>query len=95
MPVTFAARSVKLMRSLRLIRLSFHLREPASSCIKPTPMRSCRYVYTPMASYGISLNLAPNCSFSFGTEMKNLSGVVPKRSAKVLASRPSLASCTK
>ena len=88
MPVTLLARSVRAMRSLRLIRFSLHFREPASSCFSPTPMRSVRYVYKPTASHGISLNLSPYFSLSSGVATKNFSGVVPYLSAKVLANRP-------
>ena len=95
MPVTLAARSVSAIRSFRLIRLSFHLRDPASNCIRPTPMRSCRYVYRPTASHGISLNFSPYFYLSFGVDTKNFSGVVPYLSANVLAKRPSLANCAK
>jgi len=95
MPVTLLALSVSAIRSLRLIRFSFHLREPASSCFKPTPKRSWRYVYKPTASHGISLVFSPNCLRSSGAAMKNFSGVVPYRSAKVRANRPSLASWAK
>ena len=35
MPVTLAARCERLMRSFLLIRLSFHLRLPAISCLRP------------------------------------------------------------